>query len=160
MNATTSSILAGLSLLLAAATFAANRPIPGPGGGRILTPEAPHAEFLVQADRKVAVRFYTKDLTPLAPAGQVVSAVAETKTGKVALAFESTAAGFVSRNLLPAGDDFIVVVQIRGTAGARPRNYRVLYQEEICDGCKRAEYACICEAGAHEHHHAPAPKRK
>ena len=39
-------------------------------------------------------------------------------------------------------------------ASARPKNYRVLYHDEVCGECKRAEYACICDdAGGAEHKH-------
>jgi len=138
--------------LVAAATALVAQSIPGPKGGRILTTEAPHAEFFVEKDRTVAVTFYDKDLKPVAPGEQVVSAVAEAKTGKVKLDFEKTAAGFVSKQKLPEGDDFTVVVQIRDVAGAKPKNHRVLFHDEICGECKRAEYACICGEGDGEKH--------
>lgn len=145
--------LVSIALLASAVAFAA-KPIPGPKGGRILTTEAPHAEFFVEKDRKVAVMFYDAKLKPLAPGAQVVSAVAEAKSGKVTLAFEQTAAGFMSKTALPEGDDYTVVVQIRDAAGAKPKNYRVLFHDEICKECKRAEYACICDdAGGAEHKH-------
>lgn len=159
MTSTRPIRLALFSVLFSAAGFAA-KPIPGPGGGRILTTEAPHAEFLVQQDRTVAVRFYNGKLEPLPPAGQVVTAVAEAKSGKVPLTFDQTATGFVSRRALPAGDEFIVVVQIREAAGARPKNYRVLFHDETCGDCKRAEYACTCENSPHDQHHQHAPKKK
>lgn len=137
--------------LVAAATALVAKPIPGPKGGRILTTEAPHAEFFVEKNRTVTVTFYDKDLKPVAPGEQVVSAVAEAKTGKVKLEFEKTAAGFVSKQTLPEGDDFTVVVQIRDAAGAKPKNHRVLFHDEVCGECKHAEYACICdEAGGKE----------
>ena len=80
-------------------------------------------------------------------------ALAEAKTGKVKLEFEKTATGFVSKQKLPEGDDFTVVVQVRDTAAAKPKNHRVLFHDEICGECKRAEYACSCdEAGGHEKH--------
>ncbi len=79
-------LLTSFALLATAAAFAA-KPIPGPKGGKIVTTEAPHVEFFVEKDRTVTVSFYDKDLKPVAPASQVVSAVAEAKTGKVNLAF-------------------------------------------------------------------------
>ncbi len=30
--------------------------------------------------------------------------------------------------------------------------YRVLFHDEICKECKRAEYACICDDAGHEEH--------
>ncbi|NDC57605.1 MAG: hypothetical protein EBZ50_01990 [Alphaproteobacteria bacterium] len=143
-------LLVSFALLATAGAFA--KPLAGPKGGKILTTEAPHAEFFVEKDRTVAVTFYDKDLKPLAPGERVVSAVAEAKTGKVKIEFEKTAAGFVSKQTLPEGDDYTVVVQIRDTAAAKPRNHRVLFHDELCAECKRAEYACVCdEAGGHGH---------
>ncbi|HEY9248734.1 MAG TPA: hypothetical protein VIO38_06365 [Rariglobus sp.] len=136
-------ILVSFALLATAGVFA--KPPAGPKGGRLLTTEAPHAEFFVEKDRTVAVTFYDKDLKPVAPGDQVVNAIAEAKTGKVKLEFEKTATGFVSKQPLPEGDDYTVVVQIRDTAGAKPKNHRVLFHDEVCDECKRAEYACSCE---------------
>ena len=147
-------VITSFALLATAVAFAA-KPIPGPKGGRILTTEAPHAEFFVEKDRTVAVTFYDKDLKPVAPGEQVVNVIAEAKTGKVKLDFEKTTTGFVSKQKLPEGDDFTVVVQIRDTAGAKPKNHRVLFHDEICAECKRAEYACACDdaggEGGHKH---------
>ena len=129
------------------------KPIPGPKGGRILTTAAPYPEFFVEKDRSVTVSFYDQDLKPVAPSGQVVTAVAEAKAGKVNLAFTEKNGALSSSGKLPEGDDYTVVVQIRDTANARPKNYRVLFHDEVCADCKRAEYACICddEGGDHKH---------
>ncbi len=147
-------ILTSITLLATAVAFAA-KPIPGPKGGRILTTEAPHAEFFVEANRTVTVTFYDKDLKPVAPGEQLLSAVAEAKTGKVKFEFDKTATGFVSKQPLPEGDDYTVVVQIRDAVGAKPKNHRVLFHDEVCGECKRAEYACTCDGagdeGAHKH---------
>lgn len=146
-------ILTSFALLATAVAFAA-KPIPGPKGGKIVTAEAPHVEFFVEKDRSVIVSFYDKDMKPVTPAGQVVSAVAEAKTGKVTLAFTAKDGALVSTAPLPEGDGYRVVVQVRDTAEARPKNYRVEFHEEVCGECKRAEYACICdEAGGDKHDH-------
>ncbi len=144
--------LVSFTLLASAVAFAA-KPISGPKGGRILTTAAPHAEFFVEKDRKVTVTFYDAKLQPLAPGAQVVSAVAEAKSGKATLAFDKTATGFASKTALPEGDDYTVVVQIREAAGAKPTNYRVLFHDEVCGECKRAEYACVCDDAGGEHKH-------
>ncbi|MEY2879884.1 MAG: hypothetical protein RLZZ15_2264 [Verrucomicrobiota bacterium] len=151
--------LVSLTLLASAVAFAA-KPLAGPKGGKILTTAAPHAEFFVEKDRKVSITFYDAKLKPLAPAGQVVSAVAEAKSGKATLAFEQTAAGFVSKTALPAGDGYTIVVQIRAAAGAKPTNYRVAYEDEICADCKRAEYACACDDAGKGHEHKHDEKKK
>ena len=139
--------------LVVSATALFAKPIPGPKGGRILTTDAPHAEFFVEKDRTVVVSFYDKALKPVALSGQVVNATAEAKSGKVALSFVEKNGALVSTAPLPAGDDYTVVVQIRDNANARPKNHRVLFHDEICAECKRAEYACICDDAGKEHDH-------
>lgn len=139
--------------LLASAVALVAKPIPGPKGGRILTTEAPHVEFFVQKDRTVAVSFYDKDLKPVAASGQVVNATAEAKTGKVNLSFTAKDGALVSSAPLPEDDGYRVVVQVRDSAQAKPKNYRIEYHDEVCGECKRAEYACICDGAGNEHDH-------
>ena len=144
--------LTSIALLTTVVAFAA-KPVPGPKGGRMLTTEAPYAEFFVEKDRTVAVTFYDKELKPIAPAAQVINAIAEAPAAKTKLEFTKTAAGFVSKQPLPKGDGYTVVVQIRDTAEAKPKNHRVTFHDELCGECKRAEYACICDEadGGHKH---------
>lgn len=138
--------LAVLLITLAASAVAfAAKPLAGPKGGRILTTEAPHAEFFVEKDRSVVVTFYGTDLKPMPVAGRVASATAEAKSGKVKLDFTEKNGALVSTNKLPDGDDYTVVVQLKDNANAKPKNYRVSYHDEVCGECKRAEYACVCE---------------
>jgi hypothetical protein len=144
-------LLLTLIALLTAAVSLTAKTIPGPKGGRILTTDAPHAEFFVEKDRSVVVSFYDKDLKAVDSGDRTVTAIAEAKTGKVKLDFEKTASGFVSKQALPEGDDYTVVVQIRDNAGAKLKNYRVTFHDEVCGECKRAEYACICESAGGEH---------
>ena len=142
--------------LLATSIALAAKPVPGPKGGKIVTNEAPHVEFFVEKDRTVTVSFYDKDLKPVTPSGQVVSAVAEAKTGKVNLAFSAKDGALVSSAPLPEGGGYRVVVQVRDSAQAKPRNYRLEFHEAVCGECKRSEYACICEGHgeeADEHKH-------
>lgn len=119
--------------------------IPGPKGGRMLTAAAPHAEFFVGKDRKVTVAFYGADLKPVAPTEQVVTVIAEAKTGKVKLDMEKKPEGFVSKQPLPEGNKYRVVVRIGAKPDATPVNYRVLFNDEMCAECHRPEYACTCD---------------
>lgn len=145
--------LTSFALLATAAAFAA-KPIPGPKGGKIVTTESPHVEFYVDQDRTVVVSFYDEDLKLVAPSGQVVSAIAEAKTGKVNLTFAPKDGALVSSAPLPEGDGYRVVLQVRDSAQAKPKNHRVEFHDEICGECKRAEYACVCDdAGGDKHDH-------
>lgn len=130
---------------VASATAFAAKPVPGPKGGKMLTTEAPLVECFVAADHTVVVSFYDRDLRLVAPAGQVVSAVAEAKAGKTTLRFGPKDGALVSTAPLPAGDGYRVVLQVREAANAKPRNFRLDLNLAECGGCKRAEYACTCE---------------
>jgi hypothetical protein len=157
---TTRYIATAILAVAASAVALCAKPIPGPKGGRILTTDAPHAEFFVEKDRKVVVSFYDKALKPVALSGQVVTATAEAKSGKKTIEFAEQNGTLVSKTALPEGDDYTVVVQIRDSASARPKNYRVLFHDEICAECKRAEYACTCDDAGKEHKHDDDKKKK
>lgn len=150
----THKLLLTLLALSASAGALLAKPLAGPKGGKVLTTEAPHAEFFVEKDRTVSITFYDAALKPVAPAGQVVTGVAEAKSGRVGLTFSAKGGALVSNVPLPPGDDYPVVLQVRATASARPKVHRVQFHDEACDECKRAEYACICEdADGKEHGH-------
>ena len=137
-------LLVSIMLATSIVAFAA-KSIPGPKGGRILTTDAPHAEFFVERDRTVTITFYDLSLKPVPVAGQVVTGVAEAKAGMVGLEFAAKGGALVSNIPLPESDDYTVVLQVRTAASARPKIYRVRFRDEICGECKRAEYACICD---------------
>ncbi len=149
----TTQMLRLLPVLALAVSIVFAKPIPGPKGGKILTTDAPHAEFFVEQDRTVTVTFYDQALKPLALSGQVVTATAEAKSGKVKLEFAEKNGALVSKQKLPDGHDYTVVVQIRAATAAKPTNYRVLFHDEICKECKRAEYACVCDDAGKEPEH-------
>lgn len=141
----TSRIVCTILALVFSSTLFAAKPIPGPKGGRILNTAAPYAEFFVEKDHTATVTFYDANMKPLAPGEQVVSAVAEAKGGKAKLDFAKSADAFASQGKLPKGDDYNIVVQIKDSASATPKNYRVYFEDEECKVCHRAQYACICE---------------
>ncbi len=147
-----------LSLVLAGWSFAADKHdhkiIPGPLGGKILELEPLHVEFFVNKDRKVVVAFYDEKMKPIKAGNQVVSAVAEAKSGKATLAFEKSEDNFLSKTALPEGNKYRVVLQIKTTAEAKQQNLRLDFNSDICGECKRPEYACTCDdhkEGGHKH---------
>lgn len=135
--------LCGIATITAA--FAADKIIGGPKGGRLLESNGQKAEFFVTTERKADITFYDAALKPVAPGEHVVTMNAELKTGRVALDLEKTATGYVTTKPLPEGEPYRIVVQMREKAGAKPQNFRVDLNLEICGGCKRAEYACTCD---------------
>lgn len=116
-----------------------------PKGGKLLEKTEPHAEFVVEKDRSVTINFYNDAMKPVPVTGQVVTAVADAKTGKTTLAFEKKGDSLVSKSKLPEGDGYNVVVQFKQTAEAKPQNIRFKLNMQTCGECKRAEYACTCD---------------
>ena len=123
----------------------------GPRGGKLLENSAPHAEFFVEKDRMVSFAFYDEKLKPVAVTEQTVTVIAEAKTGRVRLSFAKKKGKLVSKKKLPDGDGYRVVVLLKGKPDAKSQNFRFEFHDEVCKECKRAEYACICEEGEHEH---------
>jgi hypothetical protein len=119
-------------------------PIGGPKGGRLLEDTEPHAEFLVEKDLSVTVTFYDEDLKPVAAAEQHVSVIAEAEGKKTTLDFEKQGDVLVSKGPLPQEHALNLVVRFQQTPDDTARNFRFVYEDHICDVCKRAEYACIC----------------
>ncbi len=117
----------------------------GPRKGRVLEMEGQNAEFFVEKDRTVSVAFYDAAMKAQPAAAQVVSATAEATTGKVKLEFEKKGDLLVSKTPLPAGEHYTVVVQVKPTADAKPKNFRIPLDLSVCKGCSNAEYACICD---------------
>ncbi len=133
--------------LLTTTAFAADTPISGSKGGKILSSTPLHAEFFVQPDRKVSITFY-EALKQVAPSGQEIKVIAEAPMGKVTLEFEKDATGYISKTALPAGDGYRIVVQIKNDATAKSQNFRVDFHTEICKECGHPEYACTCAHAA------------
>ena len=117
----------------------------GPRKGRVLEMEAKNAEFFVEKDRTVSIAFYDAAMKAQPAAAEIVTATAEAPTGKVKLEFEKKGDLLVSKTPLPEGELYTVVVQVKATADAKPKNFRVPLDLSICKGCSNAEYACICD---------------
>jgi len=117
----------------------------GPKGGKLLENEAPRAEFFVEKDRTVTITFYDAKLKPVPATEQVVTAIAEAKSGKAKLEFEKKGDVLVSKSKLPEGDGYTIVVQFKPKPDGFTKNFRIAYDEGKCGGCKRAEYACTCD---------------
>lgn len=116
----------------------------GPNGGRLLETE-PHAEFFVEKDRSVTIRFFNDDLKPVAVGEQTVTVLADAKEWKVKVDFEKSSDTLKSKSPLPAGDGYNLVVQVRAKPDAKPQNFRFTLDLAACNECKRSEYAFICQ---------------
>ncbi|HAB19764.1 MAG TPA: hypothetical protein PLX89_02085 [Verrucomicrobiota bacterium] len=140
----------GLAFTTVAAENAADQPqhahkhLGGPNGGRLLETQ-PRAEFFVEKDRRVIIRFYNEDLKPVAASEQTVTVIAEAKSGKVKIEFAKDGDALRSQTTLPEGDGYNLVVQVRPKAGVKPQNFRFKLDLATCQECQRLEYACTCE---------------
>ena len=117
-----------------------------PKGGKLLEKTEPHAEFVVEKDHSVTINFYNEEMKPVAATTQTATAIADAKDGKAKVEFEKKGDALVSKTKLPEGDGYNIVVQFKQTADAKPQNIRFKLDLNTCGECKRAEYACTCEA--------------
>lgn len=140
MFLTASLFVACIGSALADATVKA-----GPRKGRVLELEKQNAEFFVEKDKKVSIVFYDAELKNPSVGDQIVTATAEAPSGKVKLEFEKKDGQLVSKTALPEGEHYTVVVQVKATADAKPKNFRIPLDLKVCGGCSHAEYACICD---------------
>ena len=116
----------------------------GAKGGRLLENDSPRAEFFVEKDRTISLTFYDKDMKPVSVTDQAATAIAETKDGKKKIEFEKKGEILVSKLPLPDGDGYNVVLQLKQTAEAKPKNFRIPLNLSICSKCHHPEYACTC----------------
>lgn len=117
----------------------------GPRKGRILAVGEPKAEFYVEADKTVSIKFYDKANQVVAPAAQTVTATVDAKGTKSKLEFEKKGDALVSKTKIPDGENNPVVVQIKTAADAKPQNFRFKLDLSTCAECSNPEYACTCE---------------
>jgi hypothetical protein len=138
-------LLALAALALSANFASAHETITaGPNRGRMLTKSTPPAEFLVTAERKVQITFIGADGKPVAPADQVVTVTTGDRAAPTKLTFSKTATNLISDGVLPSGNGFPTVVQIKATPEAKASVARFNLNTSNCPGCKNAEYACTC----------------
>ena len=140
-----------IALTFAIGIHAADKPVPGPKGGKMVDPTT---EFYVDNDRKAVISFYDAELKTVAPGEQTGMVWADAKSGRVKLVLEKTGDALVSKDPLPPGDGYNVMVQLKAKPDAKFQNFKIKYLEEPCGGCQRPEYACICghtESDDHNH---------
>jgi hypothetical protein len=145
----TSRILTGtLATIVCIAAFtlsaADKKRIGGPKGGRLLETE-PKAEFFVEKEHTATITFYDSALKPVPATEQTATVIADTSGGKTKVEFEKKGDVLVSKSRLPEGGDYNVVVQLKHKPDAKPQNLRFKLDMNTCGGCKRPEYACVCD---------------
>lgn len=125
---------------------AAHEPnVAGPNGGRVLMGIEPHVEFLVTEDRKVTLTFVDDDLKPVALAEQTATVIAGDRSAPTRLSFTKVGEQLVSDGVLPQGNDFPTVVQLKTTPDAAPVLEKFNLNLADCPTCDQLEYACTCD---------------
>jgi hypothetical protein len=141
-----------LSFLIAslAFTYASDTPKPdhthkaGPNGGRLIEKIEPHAEFLVNKDNKVEVRFVDDNNKVVAPGAQVVTVTLGDRSAPTKLIFTKDGNKLISDKAIPSGNELPTVVQIKANADAKAVNEKFNLNLDKCPTCKHQEYACTC----------------
>lgn len=118
--------------------------VAGPNGGRVLTSVEPHAEFFATDDRKVQIAFVDDDLKPVAAGDQNVSVIAGDRSNPTSLSFAKSGNVLISDKVLPDGNDFPVIVQIKTDASAETVREKFNLNLADCPTCDYKEYACTC----------------
>lgn len=144
------ALVATLALAVVPSSFAdeAKAVEAGPRKGRLLATDNPRPEFFVEKDHTVSVKFYDKDKKVVKPTDQEITVIAsgKEKGQKKKLKLEKKGDALVSKEKLPEGDGYNLVVQVRAKAKAKPKNFRFFFLNHICGGsCKNPEYACTCD---------------
>ena len=148
------AIACTLALALTASAAETSKPIAGPKGGKLLQNDPPRAEFFVEKDRSVAITFYNDALKPVPATDQTAVIWADAKSGRVKLETEKKDGALISKQPLPEGEGYNVIVQLKPKPDAKAQSFKINYHTEACEKCKLAEYACICPPEAeHGHEH-------
>jgi hypothetical protein len=134
-----------ITLLLASFALATAEKLKAPNGGRIITTITPQAEFLINADQKIEVRFLDATGKVISPAAQVVTVTMGDRAAPTKLAFTQEGDKLVSDKTIPAGKELPLVLQIKTTPEAKTVNAKFTLNLATCPECKLQEYACSCE---------------
>jgi len=116
----------------------------GPNKGRILEfskNETMHGEVTVKGD-KFHITLLDKDMKPVAPDQQVLTASTGDRDKPTKLTVEKDAKGFVVP-VVAKGQ--WLIVQYKDSPKGKTITARMHYDTAICDGCDKAEWVCECK---------------
>ena len=148
-----------IALVIASLTLAhAAEKLKAPNNGRIINTVTPHAEFLVNPEKKLEVRFLDATGKVIAPAAQVVTVTMGDRAAPTKLAFTKDGDKLVSDKVIPEGKELPVVVQIKSTPDAKTVSAKFNLNLSPCPDCKVPEYACDCHGEPAAHEHQPGEK--
>lgn len=122
----------------------------GPTGGKLLHAVEPHAEFLVNAERKIEIRFIDDENKVIAPQEQEVRVTLGERSAPTQLTFVRDGDKLVSSQPIPAGELLPTVVRIKPSGEAKAISEKFNLNLAQCPTCTHPEYACICEHSGEE----------
>ena len=145
------------SLLVAALNFSLageTEAFKAPNGGRLVKSVTPTAEFVVNKEKKIEIRFLEGGKI-VAPAQQIVTVTMGDRAAPTKLTFTADGDKLVSDKAIPKGDNLPVVLQIKSNADAKAVNEKFNLNLGNCPTCSNHEYACACDhsAGGEKHKH-------
>lgn len=143
-----------LTLALTVSAFAAepahdhSKKQAGPTGGRLIVEVEPHAEFFVNKEKKVEIRFVDEANKVIAPSGQTVSVIMGDRSAPTKMTFSQDGDKLVSNVPIPEGNEQPTVVQIKVSPDTKTVTEKFNLNMSDCPECNHKEYACVC---AHSH---------
>ena len=139
-------LLALAAGLLVAVTAQAADPKPevGPNKGKLIGQPPAQAEALISPEGILTITFLDAGLKPSAPGDRSLKVFAQLDAGRQPIEMAAKENALVSTAPLPKPEGYMLVVQSRAGADAKPTNSRFKYAMHICSGCKLPEYACPC----------------
>jgi hypothetical protein len=154
--------IATIAALVASLTFVTAADFKAPNKGRIIESVEPHAEFLVNKDKKIEIRFLDASGKVIAPAEQTATVVMGDRSAPTKLAFTKDGDKLVSDKAVAEGESLPVVLTIKTTPDAKAVIAKFNLGMSTCPPCGNAEYACTCDhankESDHGHTHKPGEK--
>lgn len=117
----------------------------GPNGGRVLHDVEPHVEFLVTDDRKVRISALNDDGKAVPVTTQTASLMGGSRSNPTKMKFTKDGDVLVSDIAFPEGNDFPVVIQLKGAPEDKSTIVKFNLNLADCPTCDNKEYACTCE---------------
>ncbi|MDD2942368.1 MAG: hypothetical protein PHC51_05300 [bacterium] len=114
-------------------------------GGRFLEMDGLTAEFFIEKDHYVSLTFHNDKLERVPVTSQVATLTADAPSGKKKIEFETKGGSLFSKEPLPEGHGYNLIVQLKHGAASKPKNFRIPFETSLCRECGKAEYACSCE---------------
>ncbi len=98
----------------------------------------PHAEFYVNKENRIEIRFVDDDNRVLAPAGQTVSVIMGDRSKPTKLAFAKDGDKLVSDQVIPSGNLLPTVVQIKSDSEGKTVMDRFNLNLDSCRSARTA----------------------